>query len=93
MDCWLLAKHLTQISGVNLARYPLTFDRRDPGWGILLLRRAYRRFPTPSRAAGASGVDHALGNSVGAIGWSPGSLLNRGDVPEAGLGSVLAPAI
>jgi hypothetical protein len=47
---------------------------------------------TPSRAARDPAVDHVLGNSVGANGWSREPLLNRSGVVGAGLGFVLAPA-
>lgn len=56
-----------QISGVNLTRYPLMFDRRDPGWGILLLRWVYRRSPTPSRAAGPLGWTTPWGTQWGQL--------------------------
>ena len=93
VDCWPLAKNFNRFRGVNLTGYPLTSDRRDPGWGILLSRWVCRRSPTPSRAAGPLGRTTPWGTQWGQLDGLWGTLLNRGDVPEAGLGSVPAPAI
>jgi len=77
--------------GASSARHPLTSCRRggvwvSSSWGV------YRTDPsTPSRAARASALDRALGNSVGAIGWSREPALHRDGPSGAELGSVLAP--
>lgn len=92
VDCWPMAKNFVRFLGVSPARYPSISV--DADWaGVSSSRGAHTAVPsTPSRAARVSGVDRALGNSVGAIGWSREPFLHWIGVPGAGPGSVLAPA-
>lgn len=55
--------------------------------------RAYNRSVNVPTGGAVAVVDHVLGNSVGANGWSREPPLRRGGVPAAELGSVLAPAL